>query len=533
MVFGKKRNHDITGVEKTDQDNAYALTNLIDVLLQSGGFDSQVDFVIQEAIDIGTGFTKMIMKEDGTGIDFIWRSVYNVIFDPDCGHDIEKARFAIDLYRRDISYVIQQAKKSKFGYNKEVVQKFLDDAVQETVAQESTANPNSSQSNKELTMIVKSIDGTQDLTIPSKYQVVDVDEYYVEIPNDKGVYEKHRIVMLNGKYKLVDYENIFGFIPFQWCRVKPRKYDSYGRGYIENTRGLQELMNSCINLGFDSLKISSMDIIVIDDNKVKDSTTIKYKPLAVWKMKDINAVKIQRQPVSAISDVLRGLTIIDQIDQDASGISRSVQGAPEMGGSGASGDTLGEYRLKMQMIDQRFLDVGRFIETDYFIPLIRKIFRVITNPKLFDQAKVDRLIGMNEIDDVQVVNGVATINGTKKIPKLVLKDIIDKGEMAYDFKASGVSQFGDRLEILAKLKDALQAALSHPTLTALTKIDKVWKKLWQTSEIDDYEELIRTPEEARDLMKGMAAPGQPGQRGQLPAPGGGALPSMMPPSGGM
>ena len=37
----------------------------------------------------------------------------------------------------------------------------------------------------------------------------------------------------------------------------------YGKGYIENTRGLQELSNSCINLGFDSLKISSMDIKII------------------------------------------------------------------------------------------------------------------------------------------------------------------------------------------------------------------------------------------------------------------------------
>jgi hypothetical protein len=46
----------------------------------------------------------------------------------------------------------------------------------------------------------------------------------------------------------------------------------------------------------------------------------------------------------------------------------------------------------------------------------------------------------------------------------------------------------------------LQAALSNPTLTALTKIDLLWKKLWQASDIDDYEEMIRTPQEAKELL---------------------------------
>lgn len=514
MIFGKKRNFDIMGVEQEDKDDAQNITNLIDVLFQSGGFDDQKDYVLQEGVDIGTGFTKMVLKEDGTGIDYIWRSAYNVVFDPECGHDLDKARFVIDLYRRDLSYVIAKAKKDKFGYDKEVVQMFLNDAANEANASKSSPTPNQQETNKEPLMTVKSIDGTQDMTIPAKYKMVDVDEYWVEVPNEKNVYEKKRIVMLNAKYILSNDDNVFGFNPFQWCRTKPRKYDSYGRGYIENTRGLQELMNSCVNLGFDSLKISSMDIIIIDDNKVKDSTTIKYKPLAVWKMKDVNAVKISRQPVSAISDILRGLTLIDQIDQDASGVGRQIQTGPTLSGTGGSEtNTLGEYERKLQMIDQRFLDVGRFIENDYFIPLIVKTFKFIVNPKLFDQDKVDRLIGMKTVPDIRIENGEAKEYGTKKVPKLDITKLRDKGEMAYDFKAVGVTQFIGRLEVLQKLKEALQAALSNPTLTALTKIDLLWKKLWQASDIDDYEEMIRTPQEAKELL------GLPGGQPQgLPSP---------------
>ena len=507
MLFGKKRNFDITGVEREDNDDAQNLTNLIDVMMQSGNFDQVNDFVLQEGIDIGTGFIKMSMKPDGTGLDFVWRSPYSVLIDPECGQDIENARFIIDLYRRDIAYVIESAKKDKFGYDKEVVDAFLQSAALEAQA------PATAESNKEPTMIIKGIDGTQDIIIPSKYKTVDIDEYWVKVPNKKGELEFKRIVLLNQMYVLSENENTFGFFPFQWCRVKPRKYDSYGMGYIDNTRGLQDLMNSMVCLGFDSLKISSMDIIVIDDNKVKDSTTIKYKPLAVWKMKDVNAVQIRRTPTSAIMDVLNGITLIDRIDQDASGIARQAQGSPDLGGSGAQTDTLGEYQMKMQMLDQRFLDVGRFIENDYYIPLIVKIFRVIVNPKLFDQSKVDRLIGTKEVDDILVEGGVAKKQGTKQVPKLALAKLRSNGTMAYDFKAVGITQFSGRLEVLSKLKEALQAALSNPVLTSLTKIDKLWNKIWQTMEIDDYQDLVRTPEEARELT-GQPAPMQSQQ--QLP-----------------
>lgn len=535
MIFGKKRSFDIVGVEKDDKDDAHYIVMLVDTLFSSGGFSEQKDYVLQEGVDIGTGFTKILMKEDGTGIDLIWRSAYNVVYDPECGHNIDNARFVVDLYRRDLSYVIERAKREKFGYDKKVVQAFLDDAVSEANASKDAPTTNQQESNKEPLMTVKSIDGTQDLTIPAKYKMVDVDEFWVEVPNKDNVYEKRKIVMLNAKYILVNVENPFGFIPFQWCRVKPRKYDSYGMGYILNTRGLQDLMNSCVNLGFDSLKISSMDIILLDDNKVKDSTTIKYKPLAVWKLKDVNAVKFQRQPVSAITDVLRGLTLIDQIDQDASGVGRQIQTGPTLSGAGGSEtNTLGEYERKLQMIDQRFLDVGRFIEEDYFVPLIKKVFKIITNEKLFDQSKVDRLIGKKKVDDIRVENGIATTVGTKEVSKLDLVKIRGRGEMAYDFKAVGLTQFMGKLEVLEKLKQALQAALSNPTLTALTKIDLLWKKLWQAADIDDYEDMIRTPQEARDLL-GLGAPQQPQAPIMPGGPGGTGQPPMMPPSttGGM
>jgi hypothetical protein len=271
-----------------------------------------------------------------------------------------------------------------------------------------------------------------------------------------------------------------------------------------------------INLGFDSLKISSMDIIMLDETKVKDPNSIKYKPLAVWKLKDINAAKIQRQPVSAISDIINGLNLIDQLDQDASGITRQAQGAQNLSGAGTSTDTLGEYQLKIAAIDQRFLDQGRFIENDYIIPLIKIIFKVILNPELFSQDKVNRILGFKEIDDLQNVpeqdpvtggtRNITKVVGKIKVLKLDIEKLRKRGEAAYDFKAIGITQFTDKLETIEKLKQALQVALSNPTLTAMTKIDVLWKKLFQISDIEDYDELLRTKDEIKELLSQQQGP---------------------------
>ena len=511
MVFGKTVNFDITGVEGDDTDDSQNLTTLISTLMNNGDFQFQNKFVLNEGVDIGTGFIKLVMVRKGK-LKFLWRSAYSCFFDPKCGHNIDNARFWGDQYEKDISWVLQEARNQKSIYKKDALEKFLDEAVAEA-AKMKDAGQQVNQDQKQAFQVVKSIDGTNDISIPSKYSTVSLDEYWVSVPDGKGMVTERVISVLNDRFILRNDENVFGFKPTQWMRIKIRKYDSYGKGYIENTRGLQELSNSCINLGFDSLKISSMDIIILDETKVKDPTTIKYKPLAVWKMRDINGVKIQRQPISAVGDVLRGVTLIDQIHQDATGVSRGAQGAPELSGQSASSNTLGEYKLQLQAIDQRFLDIGRFIEQDYVIPLVKKVFKVVANPKLFTQDDVNRILGMKEQDNVVVENGQVTKQGTIEVPKLDITKIQKVDEMELDFKPVGVTQFTDKMETLSKLKEALQATLQDPTLKSMTKVDVLWKKLWQASEIPDYDEFLKSKDEIMQSIQQQPMPGMPPQGG--------------------
>ncbi len=501
MVFGKTQNFDITGVEGDDIDDAQQLVTLISTAMINGGFQFENRFVMNEAVDIGTGWMKMTVDAKGD-LKYIWVSNYKALVDPKCGHNLDKARFWIDQRERDISDILRDAKAGKGIYKKEIVGKFLDEAVKELEDLKGKGETGPKDV-KEAMTVVKSIDGTNEVPvqIPNKYATVGLDEYYVDLPNKDGEYEKRIVTLLNDKFILRNDSNEWGFIPAQWCRIKPRKYEAYGKGYLESTRGLQDLANSCINLGFDSLKISSMDIIVIDQSKVSDPTSIKYKPLAVWKMKDINAVKITRSNMSAISDILKGLTIIDQIKQDSTGVTRHAEGSPNLSGGGTTNETLGEYQAKLAAIDQRFLDVGRFIEADYVVPLIRKTFRAIQNPAIFNQKKVNRILGMRTVDDGVTDGGEFKKIGTKQIPKLDIAKIRTIDEMELDFKPVGVTQFADKLETLQKLKEALMAVEQSPTLAAMTKIDVLWKKLFQASEIPDYDEILKSKQEMKSDMQ--------------------------------
>ena len=516
ILFGSGRWHEcITDDGSLDKD-AEHLTDLMDILINRSGFNVQSKFWLQEAVDIGTSFLKMMMTEKGFRV--VWRSAYQTLIDPYTGHDLEKSRFLIDVYQKDISYIIEEASNPKSMYNKKIIEAFVADAkltADNLQSQRANMTANAADSYKQL-MNIKSIDGTQYITIPAAYAVIDIAEYWAQMPQPDGSYEWKKLTLLNNQYLLCEESNPYGFIPEQWMRLKVRKYDVYGRGYLENGRGMQELMNTCVNLGFDSLKINSMDIVMIDETKVKDMTSIKYKPLAVWKMKDINGAKIQRNPVSAITDVLRGAQMIDQMDQETSGILRSTEGAPASISGGNGDTTLGEYEQKQQAVDKRFLDQARFIEDDALIPFLNKLYKIILNPDLFTQKMVNELLGMDEIDDLSdVVQGDGSVNITKKkkVPKLDLAKIRKESEDGkYHFRCVGATRFNSVAQRQQKYQSLLTTVVQSPPLMALTNLPILYKKTLAAAEFEDVDDIVKS-------QKDIDAQNKPAMPPQQPPPG--------------
>jgi hypothetical protein len=331
--------------------------------------------------------------------------------------------------------------------------------------------------------------------------------------------------VVNDKFLIRDDDNDYGFKPFFGCRTKLRKYDYYGLGFCENSMDLQELMNSMVNLGFDSLKICSMDIAMINENEVKDKSSIEYKPMAIWRFKSDPraAVQLSRQGISALGEIIRGITVLDQFQQEASGVLRQISGQ-ETGGNG----TLGEYNAKLAMADNRFLKVARMIEKDYIVPMVRGVFKILFNPKFFNQELVDRIIGVRmEKQQIIGMDGMP-VEVEVEVPKLNFDEIAAARDMALDFKATGMTQFVSRLETIQKLKELLMEAVKVPQLQVITKVDEVFKRILQMSEIPDFEELVKSDEEIKAIFNQIYAGGQAGQ----PMPGQG-MPNQPMPMGAM
>lgn len=515
ILFGQPRFYDIQGIESEDKEETGYLMDLIDAVIARGGFSFENEFVLRESVDIGTAFLKVLVDPNRKGLIFSWRSPYYVTFDPACGHDFYKSKWVTDEYKRSIQQIVDDATKPGSIYKKETIEAILEQMHSE--CSEVTENEG-----EKALMTIRSFDGTN-LLIPSKYSELNLVEFWgkakkkhsEEIEDSEGkkkkidsyVYEDRLIVVANDKFLMRDDKNDYGFPPFVICRTKPRKYDTYALGYCDNSVDIQDLMNSMVNLGFDSLKICSMDIAMIDESKVKVKDSIEYRPMAVWRFKGnpSEAVKLTRQNISALGDIMNGIKVLDQFQQEASGVTRQISGS-ETGSSG----TLGEYQAKLQMADNRFLKSARFIEKDYVVPLVKMIFKIVFNPKFFNQKIIDRIVGLKEeiIEQIDPMTG-QPVKFAIKTPKLDFNKFVEAGESALDFKAVGITQYSSKLEILQKLKEVLLTVVKTPDLKIISKVDEIFKRVLQAAEIPDYESIMKSDEEIKQVMNQIMGGGQP------------------------
>jgi hypothetical protein len=542
---------DIIGFGPEDKEKALELKRLYKNFMETGQFFFNNDLAIEEGVDIGTAWMKILARPDGMGFNFFYRSSYVCSVDPSCGPNMQDARYWVDHMQKDIVWLMDQVRaKNPRGviYDKEAIRAFLKTIKEEgdmlkggertggTAPISGPANtPQGTMSVKDL-VTIKDVDGITDISIPKIYQSLNVDEFWGIVPKyerDKNgciidVKSEWRVItVINERWIIRDDVNEYGDIPAIPLIVKKRRHTIYGKGYFANTIDLQDLVNTLINLGMDSQKISSMDIALVDESKVADSSSIEMRPLAIWKMNNISGAKINRSGASAIRDILMGITLIDSIFQDATGVTRMAEGTPTVEGGQAGEETLGQSQMKMAAVSKRFMEIAKFIEQSYVKPLLKKIFNYTVNPKLFSQEACNRILGV-EIEQIPVPDPFnpsmplmdmqtgQPVMAQKEIPKLDLKELAKIKEMGLDFNPTGVQQFNEKMEMLGKLRETLTVALQDPTIRAFTKIYDLWKKVLQLANIPDYEDFLKTPDEIEQMKQqimGQLGGGMPGGMG--------------------
>lgn len=516
---------DAVGNDKLDADRVGKLIQLMTTLLSRGKFDTENDVTLQEGVDIGSSFIKVLPSGDKKGLAVAFRSVYNCFFDPSCGNDFEKAKWWIDEFEKDMGELRNEINNGNpMGYDKEVFDR---------IVSESEGNATQPQSKTDMAAI-KNVDGTADVKTPTSYKKLVFHEFWglakipvektddIETTNDYTL-EWRVITMVNDKYILRNHANPYKRIPAFMLKTRPRKHDAYGRGYLYKGRGLQDLACSMVNLGFDSAKLSAMDIIALDYNKVADKSSIKVEPAAVWMLKDVGAAKAMKLTNgTSLFDILKGIGFLDQIHQDATSSSRQAQGTAPLLGQSGSPETLGEYKLKADAIEDKFIADAKVIEASYIVPMAKHIYSIIVNKSLFNQDACNEIIGTNTVPDEskpgnRIINAETkeeiVIPVTKEEPKLNLAEL--SPDPTVDFKLVGVTQLQEAYKLLEQLQKMFEIIKNFPQMAGYLNPLPLLKQIVQALRITTAEDIVKTEEQ---IQKEQQQAQQMAAQQQQPAP---------------
>ena len=528
LLFGSRRFYTIVGIDN-DQDKIKAkrLSNVLDVFFEMGKFHLHNDFVMREAINIGTSILKFL-PDAKNGFNFSWRSIKNCYLDPNAVVDFDNSNYWVDEYNENISDIMA---------NKD----YSDKAKDELLLYISGLSENGK---TDKLISIPNTEGNANLKVSAKYTKVDIQEFWgyfpvkqeVDIDNQEAPYYKNEwrsIIRAKEHVILRNVTNTVELIPAVKCRVKRRLYHIYGNGFILNITGLQDLSNSLVNLGFDSAKLKAFGIIKKDDTGVADASTIVLEPGAVWEMMPgkMDAVEVDYLGEDRMSDIVRDLSYIDQLIQDSS-ISRTLQGVDFIK---KKDETLGQTEIKLAGSEKGVLKIGRQITEDYIIPTLSKMFKVMVHKshiKMY-QKLVDKILGFNELpnpanDALLAASIKDKINYKPLMPLKESKlDLEELGEMNIDFRALGIVNFEQKNKVPQQMREVLLMASQDPEIAMIIQKDEVLKRWFQSGEISDWEDLLSSEDSlggVQNILQQII--GQQG--GQSQQGGGGNPPSISP-----
>lgn len=335
MLFGSKRWFACWGTKTELNKYSEAIMALMDAIFDRGRFTFNKNFALQEACDIGTSFIKAVVRPDKRGIDFPWVSTYACFCDVDARHDFHKSRMWSHNYRYDLHQMIADVQAGSSQWSRDGVNRLIEQGVGEwnTLAQ---TKPTEAEENMS---VVQNVDGTAQMTVTIAFANVEMFEYWGLVPVKKYFYSEvqkkdlcytdykmKKLAIANRNTILSEDDNPYRRIPAFPIRTKKRPYDLYGNGFHKSSIGLQDLATSMMCFGYDSSKLTSMDIVIMDKTKANDQDSIVVKPMQIWDVRDPEKVRFTRanNGMAALDSCLRGVTFLDSLYQDASGITRQV-----------------------------------------------------------------------------------------------------------------------------------------------------------------------------------------------------------------
>lgn len=510
MLFSQKDFFEIAGFNPEEDDLRESLKDFVVHLLQKGNFYNIAMLALKEACITSTSFLKTIDvskdKNDFT-LNFIPRTVYDVLIDPSVSMYWVNSRYKIDQFERDVSDIISNP---LYEYGK----KYFEDIKKNVYT-----NKNFAELNR------KALEDVRDNPIDATYKPHFLLEFHGKVKDPVTQEDVDMIVTVcDDKFiirrdELEEDEDAYDVI-----RVNPIPKQFYGTGLIGKDLDVQKLANGVINLWMDNWKLSAMKMMAVDPAGDVRWDTIRFEPAAIWQAAKTAVTPID---VGVAVDGLNALGILDQLSQETTGLTKTAQGASSPGAD----ETLGEVQIKLARSDARFVNIAKFIEAEFLGRFIKKV--VTYTIQNCPQPYVDKVMGFKEVErkiPIPVVGDIVQqaqnfVNKVFKIRRLDLEHIRNnygkKGkEVALDFYPIGISRFSIKADEQARYKELLMGVLGNESLGMMFDVRKTIKRCFQRMGFDDISDLLKSDEEIEKILASI-------QEGQMAPPQSQGMPQGM------
>ena len=531
MLYGRgDRWFGIEGTDQEDKKFVTDLTTLMVVLMRRGGFKIANEWALQEAIDLGDSYMKILVtnEKDKEGFIFDWRSCVNVGVDPEAIVKFRNAKYFYEPFIMQMSDILAS-------------DQYDDDAKDRLLIH--FGNKKGSKKLKEDDMRFHLTAGKK-ILVSSQYNNVPMYEVYCLYPveherivkdPDSGeeitTYyyqnEERVITFADQTIMMKNHDNPYAEKPAVKYKVKRNRNSPSGDGMLRKSITIQDTVNSLMSSGIDGVKMASSILMKHTKNAFHDSDfTLEPWSDVVMNEGEMNNAKFERPETSNINDVTKTYLILDEINQELTAINRSVDGSNTMKGE----DTLGQSKIKLAQASKRIFSIVSNIATDSSLEVLRYMLRQMVNPNFIDmfQDLANEIIGFDEMPNpiaLKLADMGLNSNTVKpiKIPKLDLSEI---GKLDLDFTPVALTDFVKKEEEQRKIQLLIQTLVNRdPELARVFankfNLDELAERWISDGDIRDYEALMSDPNQPDQVPLNQDQPGgggSPGQNAQVHNP---------------
>ena len=300
----------------------------------------------------------------------------------------------------------------------------------------------------------------QGATEQDKGELIEVLEFWGAIPNEDGTADERKVVIAHGVI-LQDIENPYWtkFRPFMFGKWDDSMTSFYGYGIADATEGVQSALNAEIRAHIDNRKLANNLMWEVNVSQLDDSQEdYEIYPGKIWFATSPGAVRPLQFPTLTMD--WSSLTTYERWIQETSGIPKILAGQMPL-----KRQTATETVKQVEQASNVLANVAKRFEYTFIQPMLRMFLVIVAQ-------------FMDEEEVINIAGGKVSITREEIFGNYNIRVRGTELSLAKETKTQNLLQF-------------YQLTANRPDVDTTL----VLKKIAELLDIDDVDEIIKTPEE--------------------------------------